>query len=204
MKKIKRTQCSVPNCLNKGRIKNKPGGYQNWFCSKHYQQYRKWILWIPTRYDHRPAIIEWSIAKIALGFGAKDWYTVVDKEFARLDKYRRYKNNKGYASYLSSNNTMHTIVMEHIDKSRNSVVDHINRDKLDNRKCNLRITTPIVNARNSWLRSNNKSGCQWVYKRGNNYVAQIRVAGKSYTKNCKSIEEAVIARKEFENKYREH
>jgi len=37
-------------------------------------------------------------------------------------------------------------------------IDHINHDTLDNRKCNLRITTPQQNSHNQKLRLSNSSG----------------------------------------------
>lgn len=53
-------------------------------------------------------------------------------------------------------------------------VDHINRDKSDNRKCNLRMCTRTQNNYNRV--SNNFLGIKGVTKRGKKYVAQL--AGK--------------------------
>ncbi len=41
--------------------------------------------------------------------------------------------------------------------------DHINRDKLDNRKSNLRSVTRTINQYNRYIRKDNKSGYQGVY-----------------------------------------
>ena len=84
------------------------------------------------------------------------------------------------------------------------IIDHINRNKLDNRKCNLRIATASVNAINRGLQSNNTTGYKGVYfdKRRRVWKAWVKVSGKlitlgSYPKK----EEAIAARKSGEEKY---
>lgn len=82
--------------------------------------------------------------------------------------------------------------------------DHINRNKLDNRKVNLRTVTRQKNMRNTGLVITNTSGHKGVYKdkQLNKWRAYIKVDAKqiylgSYTK----IEDAVTARKQAEIKY---
>ena len=53
-------------------------------------------------------------------------------------------------------------------------IDHINRDKLDNRLENLRLVTSSQNAVNSGLFANNRTGYRGVCKHGRNYRARIR------------------------------
>lgn len=57
------------------------------------------------------------------------------------------------------------------------MVDHINGDGLDNRRCNLRICSNAENQRNSRCQSNNRSGFKGVRKCGNRWRATIHVAG---------------------------
>ena len=74
------------------------------------------------------------------------------------------------------------------------LVDHINRDKSDNRISNLRIATPSQSAMNRGAQSNNKSGHKGVLKVKKYWHAQIMVAGESiglgYYKN---INDAIAA-----------
>lgn len=60
-------------------------------------------------------------------------------------------------------------------------VDHINRNRLDNQKCNLRICTQAQNARNQGIRINNTSGFKGVCREGaHKWRAQITVDGKPH------------------------
>lgn len=63
---------------------------------------------------------------------------------------------------------------------KGEVVDHINRDPLDNRRCNLRITNRAGNAQNAGPHRHNKSGFKGVYlcSSTGRWRAEIRVNGK--------------------------
>lgn len=83
------------------------------------------------------------------------------------------------------------------------VVDHINRDTLDNRKNNLRVCTIQENLRNQ-KRSNNKTGYTGVtvHKQTGKYTAQIKVNYKKIHLGLfDTIKEALSARKKAELKY---
>lgn len=58
------------------------------------------------------------------------------------------------------------------------VVDHINGDRLDNRRANLRICTHRENLQNTALRTDNKLGLKGVFKLKQRYVAAIKVDGR--------------------------
>lgn len=66
-----------------------------------------------------------------------------------------------------------------VDSSYTSIVDHINGNGLDNRRCNLRMATRSQNCANARMYSNNKTGFKGVFYRGKGrYRAMIRVDWK--------------------------
>ena len=82
------------------------------------------------------------------------------------------------------------------------VIDHINRNPLDNRKCNLRIVTQSVNMMNMRVKKNNKVGYTGItpYKYG--YIVSITAKKKRfYLGSYKTLDEAIKVRKEAEEKY---
>ena len=83
-------------------------------------------------------------------------------------------------------------------------VDHINRDRNDDRWCNLRHVSRQCNARNIGIRSDNKSGIMGICwrKDTNQWKSYISIDGKliNITHSNKLID-AVKARLEAEKKY---
>ena len=83
-------------------------------------------------------------------------------------------------------------------------VDHINRDRLDNRIKNLRLATPSQNIINASLNKNNTSGFKGVHwnKREKRWLARIKVNGESkHLGSFINKEDAIQARSEGEIKY---
>lgn len=78
----------------------------------------------------------------------------------------------------------------------NGDIDHINRDRLDNRIVNLRVTTRSTNVHNSPHR-NPASKIKGVYRtKENHWQASIKVASVTYRLGTyKTVEDAADARK---------
>ena len=90
------------------------------------------------------------------------------------------------------------------DNNTGLIADHLNGNRLDNRKCNLRIINKKANAINCGLYSTNTSevkGVVWK-KKLNEWEVSIQVnKQRIYLGVYKNKEEATKVRKEAENKY---
>ena len=87
---------------------------------------------------------------------------------------------------------------------KNMLTDHINRDKLDNRKCNLRSGNKSLNSINRCKPSNNKSGFKGVHLDSwtEKWRAEIKINGKKITLGRFNNKlDAVEARAKAEKKY---
>jgi len=187
--------CRIKDCKNKHLAKG--------FCSKHYYRNKRGLdVSAKTIYDKRPAKICGDITYIELG--NKRGTVTIDSKHSHLDMHNWSLTKDGYASTSIGGKMVkmhHLIIGKPID---GLVVDHINRDKLDNRLKNLRHVTQKVNMRNVGLLKNNTTGVTGVTydKAGKRWIAQAfygykRIHGGRY----KTFEEAVVARKALEEQY---
>lgn len=124
-----------------------------------------------------------------------------------VSKYSWGKTNNYFMAWDSQLQThiyLHQLIMgTHINKTKGYVVDHINRQRSDNRKKNLRIVTYQENSRNCSLSSRNTSGCIGVtWNSGKiKWQATIRVDGKLIMLGMrKDLDEAIQLRKNAEKK----
>lgn len=128
-------------------------------------------------------------------------------DYDRIKDYKWHLDSNGYASAVERMTKkavrMHRLIMNY---PAGMDIDHINHNKLDNRKSNLRVCTRSQNMMNLKMRSYNKTGFRGVCKvkknKTNSFYSQITVDGKSvYLGYFKTAEEAFKARKEAEKKY---
>ena len=135
-------------------------------------------------------------------------YTSKGEEFyfdlEDYDKIKDYCWNK-HKEYITTRNVsgyilFHRLVMGISDE--NIAVDHINHNKSDNRKNNLRFVTDSQNSMNRCISSHNTSGITGVNKRNGKWTARIGVNTKRiFLGDYDNFFEAVKARKEAEEKY---
>jgi len=86
-------------------------------------------------------------------------------------------------------------------------IDHVNRDRSDNRIANLRVVSHQENHRNTGLRRNNASGVMGVswHKAGAKWTAYVMVDGrKQHLGYFHEFDDAVAARKAAEAQYGFH
>jgi hypothetical protein len=104
-------------------------------------------------------------------------FTLVDEDdFWTLSIHQWSLGSGGYARRTVGYKTilMHRVIMK---TPEGMITDHINGDKLDNRKENLRVTTRLVNSLNTdRLWSHNTSGVRNVqyYKKNRKWGARVK------------------------------
>lgn len=138
---------------------------------------------------------------IGILFNSDDRFIIDSKDFQKIKNYCWHKTSNGYIGTRNKANgkiiLLHNLIMS--DK----YIDHINRNKLDNRRSNLRKVTSQQNSMNKNKQKNNTSGISGVFfdKNRNKWVASLTYNGKSFMKRFTEKNEAIEYRKELERKY---
>lgn len=120
---------------------------------------------------------------------------VDDEDFEFLNQYK-WHSSHGYAVRLkgTKGDRMHRVIM---NAPSDMFVDHINGNRADNRRANLRVCTPGENGKNKTLFVTNKSGHRGVYWNKNKWRAQICVNRKQiYLGRFDTLEDAAQAYKD--------
>lgn len=185
MQLYENTTCSFENCF--------ASFYSKGYCQRHYQQFTKRGEVKPTSRDY-PVKYEGDTQIVYTPKGE----ILFDKDFNWREAMKTFHiNAQGYAGH--GRRLMHRLV---IGAKKGEIVDHINRNKLDNRRSNLRIVTPSQNQMNKGHQKNNKSGYVGVFRNGKSWSAQISVnRDQKYLGTYRDIKDAVRARNEAVREY---
>lgn len=180
--------CIVEGCNNKAIAKG--------YCSKHYTQLRRYGKIFQYSYRDKTNHIE---------ICGKCLIDLEDVELVKNIKWHKSDLQRSTYYCTSSNKTwkrIHRLILNVTDP--NVVVDHINHNGLDNRKCNLRVCTNQQNICNCKVPKNNKSGIKGVYwaKDKNKWTVQVSINNKTkYIGRYSDFNEAVQARIKAEKEY---
>lgn len=160
-----RQHCKVRDCSSE--VHNKKQS----LCRKHYLRW--WKHGDPehySRFDIRRPIVKDDHLLIPLDKDGKV-YTKVDKDSDAINHNWCYDGDYAARRYKGGVKAMHLIMFDG-EIPEGMQIDHINRDKLDNRRNNLRIVSRSVNQINKVMK-NNTSGYRGVLrdKRANKWTA---------------------------------
>jgi len=113
----------------------------------------------------------------------KGYVSIIDKDDVdRISKHSWHIDTNGYAVRGQTDKItkrfINIFLHQEILNFPDSQIDHINRDKLDNRKSNLRLCTLSENKINQKIYKSNSVGYKGVSKKNNNYQARLTVNGK--------------------------
>lgn len=124
------------------------------------------------------------------------------EDYEKIKKYCWHETNQGYIATRDSN-SQNIILLHKFIFSKDGIIDHINRNKKDNRKQNLRIVTAQQNSMNKSLQRNNKSGVSGVFysKDREKWVSQLTYKGNKIMKRFNTKAEAIENRKMLENQF---
>lgn len=117
----------------------------------------------------------------------KGYVAVVDDEDADLarDKWTSHSGGYAYRTVEGQSKLMHRVILERLLERplvKGEQCDHIDGDKLNNRRINLRVCRQAQNLWNAPVSKNNTSGykgVQW-HKPSRKWMARIKVDGESH------------------------
>lgn len=177
-------------------------------CLKHYHQFKKHGCFLDNIPRTNSDLNDFSIVNDVAIFNLYNQKNIkvaefkIDAEDIRKVQYKKWRMNAwGYV--VSGNNTktrptifLHRLICNNPDCK--FMVDHINHNTLDNRKCNLRVCSQSENMSNSSISKRSSSGFCGVFfdKQRRKWAPEIskQGVGKKHLGRYTTIEEAVLAR----------
>lgn len=198
----KNKSCSVAGCLKPARAKG--------LCDCHYKRLQKGSPMTPRSLrDPNEIRLYGSYAEMDLydRFGRVRAITIIDSH--DVPKIQAVKWALTTGDYVTGTKNrlikLHRFIM---DAPEDMVVDHINHNPLDNRRCNLRICTRAENMRNRVANQGHPFRVGVYYNtnraRTKPWYAQIQIPGaskKRLNKNFSTYQEAVTQREAWERQF---
>lgn len=188
--------CCVKECNNKT--------YAKGLCRKHYDKLRNYGDPLhKTRKDKNNIILYDDYAEIELSNTGN--YAVIDLDDVDRVRYHKwYEKDDGYVSSVINGKSinLHTFLLG--KNFEYEMIDHKDRNRLNNKKSNLRYASRIENSRNKGIQTNNTSGVVGVswHKQHQKWYARITVNKKPiFLGLFDSIDEAKKCRIDAEHKY---
>lgn len=189
------TSCKIENCNRLGQLVAGKRYFTKGYCKSHY---RRHLLGqdvnTTTRHDKRPVIIEGDIAKVPLGHDAYQGYSIIDAEdVGKIEGLNFYSDGNGYpvTTTTGKRTLLHHIIAGRPEKG--FYTDHINGDRSDNRKSNLRVVTMLENNMNRAKNSNGKSKYKGVFMSQGVWFSSLSINGKVYRNRHKTELDAAKA-----------
>lgn len=149
----------------------------------------------------RPNIYECKncIVQVTVADGRR--FVVDEVDLAIVEKKSWHITAQGYVATDGNGKStkLHNLIL---NPKVTELIDHINRNKLDNRRSNLRKCTKQQNCFNQGLRCTNTSGFKGVVfdKRRNAYYSRITHNGKTYHLGTFRADDIVLAAKAYNQK----
>lgn len=170
-----------------------------YYCPKHLtRHYRQQNMGARSIYDCNEYVLHTDYAEIILydKYGNENGRAIIDLECVDLCKTYKWHLRKGHGdtdyviASLPDNKKihLHRLIM---DYTGDQDIDHINRNGLDNRRCNLRIVSHSDNT------SNNKHTGIYQVKSGRYRASCCRHYKSFYIGTFDTVEEAAEARERF-------
>jgi hypothetical protein len=117
---------------------------------------------------------------------------LVDEEDCGLVKGYRWHATNGYAraNYQGTSVLMHRLIMR---AQTGQMIDHVNGQRADNRRCNLRFCTRAENTRNRKRPVNNSSGFSGVHREAYSGLWRARIQFNNKKINLGNFETPELA-----------
>lgn len=177
--------------------------FETILCNKHYVQMQIHDKIMNADKEKNRLILKDSYVEVVIIKNKQEYYVKIDNEdVCKIEKYKWHLNDSGYA--VATINYKHIRMHKLIINAFDCEIDHENRDKIDNRKFNLRKTEHIDNSTNTPIRINNNSGIIGVSydDKNNKWRSSITVNFKSHNLGRYiNIEDAIVARLKAEVLY---